>query len=48
MTDEYQRKNRLEVTSEHNGKKITIAIESDIVPPLDLLKDIIKVLTPHD
>ncbi len=43
MSEEiYHRKNRLEVITERNGVKTTIAIETDMTPPIELLKDIIK------
>ena len=37
------RKNRLEVISEQpSGQKITIAIESDMLPPIAMLEDMLK------
>ena len=44
-----ERKNRLEVISESpNGQKITIVIESDMVPPIAMLGDMLKLFTKGD
>ncbi len=42
MSDPSLRKNRLEVITERNGVKTTIAIETDMASPIELLKEIIK------